>query len=329
MHIGITYDLRSEYLAAGYSEDDTAEFDHSDTIDGIASALAELGHRVDRIGNARQLIARLAKGDTWDLVFNICEGLYGLGREAQVPAILDVFRIPYTFGDPLVMSLCLHKGIAKTVVARGGLPTSRYLVVDRLSDLADLRLRYPLFAKPVAEGTGKGISAESCIFRRPDLLQACQRLLDRYRQPVLVEEFLSGREFTVGLLGTGHTAEVLGTMEVTLGPGAEPNAYSYKNKEQSENLVHYRLVRPEDDAEVESAEQIALDAWKLLGGRDAGRIDLRSDARGRPHFLEANPLAGLHPSHSDLPMLATLKGMSYLELISRIVESATQRISPA
>src|SRR5688572_11176822 len=115
MGIGITYDLRSEYLAAGYGEEETAEFDRPDTIDAIAAALGELGHQPDRIGNVRQLMARLVEGDRWDLVFNICEGLHGLGREAQVPAILDVYDVPYTFSDPLVMSLCLHKGLTKTV----------------------------------------------------------------------------------------------------------------------------------------------------------------------------------------------------------------------
>src|SRR5215510_14942613 len=163
MHIGITYDLRADYLALGYSEEETAEFDHGDTIDGIDGALCELGHTTDRVGNARQLVARLAAGDRWDLVFNICEGLHGLAREAQVPALLDVYGIPCTFSDALRMALCLHKGMTKDVVRAAGVPTPAFAVVERLEDLDGLALEYPLFAKPVAEGTGKGVSPASIL----------------------------------------------------------------------------------------------------------------------------------------------------------------------
>jgi D-alanine-D-alanine ligase len=160
-----------------------------------------------------------------------------------------------------------------------------------------------------------------------NLAPVCRQLLDRFRQPVLLEEYLPGREFTVGILGTGAEAEVLGTLEIELLPAAEPNVYSYVNKERSEELVTYKPGRPQDDAEVRRAEEIALSAWRALGGRDGGRIDLRSDRHGEPQFLEANPLAGLHPQHSDLPMIATAMGMSYVELISRIVASAAQRVT--
>src|SRR5436309_5222410 len=130
MKIGLTYDLRSEYLAAGYSDEETAEFDRAETIDALEGALRELGHQSDRIGHARQLIERLAAGDRWELVLNICEGLHGLAREAQVPAILDVYGIAYTFSDPLVMALSLHKGLTKTVLRDAGVPTPRFVVVE-------------------------------------------------------------------------------------------------------------------------------------------------------------------------------------------------------
>lgn len=325
MRIGITYDLRDEYLAEGYGAEVTAEFDRADTIDAIAAGLSELGHDVDRIGRARQLVSRLAAGDRWDLVFNICEGLKGPAREGQVPAILEAFDIPHTFADPLVMSLCLHKGLAKMVVERAGLPTPKSQVIESRDDLDSLSLDFPLFAKPVAEGTGKGISSASRITCREELTSVCDYLLDQFDQPVLIEEFLPGREFTVGIIGTGAKSAVLGTLEILLRPDAEPGVYSYFNKENSEELVEYRLVRP-DDNEVRIAEQIALAAWRALGCRDGGRIDLRSDRQGVPQFVEVNPLAGLHPSHSDLPMLATALGVSYVELLSHIVESALERV---
>jgi D-alanine-D-alanine ligase len=255
--------------------------------------------------------------------------MYGLGREAQVPAILDVYQIAYTFADPLVMSLSLHKGLTKTIVERAGVPTPKYLVVEQLADLERVEFDFPIFAKPVAEGTGKGVTPASRVASAVELAPVCRRLLDQYRQPVLLEEYLPGREFTVGLLGAGEEAQVLGTLEIILRPAAEPEVYSYVNKERCEDLVEYRLVHPDRDQEVRLAEEYALAAWRALGARDGGRIDLRSDGKGRPQFLEANPLAGLHPQHSDLPMLATAVGMPYVELIRRIVESAATRIAPS
>lgn len=329
MRLGLTYDLRSEYLAAGYGEEETAEFDRDDTIDSIEGALRELGHETDRIGNVRQLVGRLAAGDRWELVFNVCEGLRGPGREAVVPALLDAYDIPYTFADPLVLAVCLHKGLTKTVLREHELPTPRSMVVESAGSLGDVDghlLRYPLFIKPVSEGTGKGITAASKIADFDELISGCRDLLAKFRQPVLIEEFLPGREFTTALIGTGDDARVLGTMEIILLDAAEPEVYSYVNKERCEELVEYRLAHPETDPEVAATEALALAAWRALGGRDAGRIDIRSDASGQPQFIEANPLAGLHPQHSDLPIIATMVGMPYTELIRRIVDSAAARV---
>jgi D-alanine-D-alanine ligase len=326
MRVGLTYDLRAEYLAAGFGEEETAEFDRPDTVEAIELALKALGHETDRIGHVRQLVERLARGDRWDLVFNIAEGMYGIGREAQVPAVLDAYRIAYTFSDPLVMSLSLDKGMTKRVVREAGIPTPDFAVVHEPGDLEQVDLPFPVFAKPVAEGTGKGINAASKIRDRQGLLEIGRGLLERYRQPVLVERFLPGREMTVGIWGTGPKAEALGTLEIVLNPGAEAEVYSYVNKERCEELVEYRLVSAANDDEVARAEAIALRAWRVLGCRDAGRVDLRCDENGRPQFLEVNPLAGLHPQHSDLPMLCTALGIPYQRLIERIVESAATRV---
>lgn len=328
MRIGLTYDLRSEYLKAGFSEEETAEFDRESTVQALETAIRTIGHEPARIGNVRQLVERLAAGDRWDLVFNIAEGMYGLAREAQVPAVLDAYAIPYTFSDPLVMALSLHKGLTKTVVAAAGVPTPRFALVERPEDVAKVDLKYPLFAKPVAEGTGKGVSGKSVIEDPAALEQVCRDLLKRFAQPVLVEEFLPGREFTVGLLGTGAKARALGTLEIVLREGAEPNVYSYENKELCEERVDYPLVRAEDDPVVCQAEQTALRAWRALSCRDAGRIDLRCDAAGVPCFIEVNPLAGIHPEHSDLPILCTQLGIPYVDLVKEIVNSASERVHP-
>ncbi len=326
MRIGLTYDLRSEYLAQGYTEEETAEFDREETVDRIDAALRDLGYRTDRIGNVRQLVGRLAAGDRWDLVFNICEGLAGGARESQVPAVLEAYGIPVTFADASVMALCMNKAWSKLVVLNAGVPTPQHAVVSSIADIRGVRLPMPVFVKPIAEGTGKGTEAASIVHDRQALDAQCRKLLERFRQPVLVETFLSGREFTVGIVGSGAQARVLGTLEIVLRAQAEANVYSYVNKEDCESLVEYRLVTPRRDPLVGRVEQVALAAWQALGCRDAGRIDLRCNDHDRPNFIEANPLAGLHPEHSDLPMIATKVGMPYVELIRSIVVSASQRL---
>jgi len=323
MNIGLVYDLRSEYLAEGYGEEETAEFDKEDTIEALQGGLTELGFEVERIGSAKSLVAALAAGRRWDLVFNIAEGLRGSGREALVPALLDAYDIPYTFSDPLVMALCLDKAACKRVVRDLGLPTPDFALVRTEKDIAAVSLPYPVFAKPVAEGTGKGVCAASRAGDRRELAAVCRVLLKRFKQPVLVEEYLPGREFTVGIAGTGELARPLGVMEVSLSGQAEPGAYSYSNKANFEALVQYLPV--EGPAAKESME-LALGVWRGLGCRDGGRVDIRLDGAGRASFLEVNPLAGLNPVISDLPILCNMNGVSYQDLLRMIVQSALERM---
>jgi D-alanine-D-alanine ligase len=326
MTIGLTYDLRSAYLAEGFSEEETAEFDRDDTIAAIESTLRSLGHHTERIGHSRQLAAALVAGRRWDLVFNIAEGMYGIGREAQVPVLLDMYGIPYTFSDPMVMSLSLHKGMTKHVIRDAGVPTSDFSVVTTPEEAGSVRFAPPYFVKPVAEGTGKGVTPQSIVRHRNDLEAACRRLIEAFRQPVIVEPYLPGREFTTGIVGTGSRARVLGTIEVHLLDTAEPGVYSYVNKEECESRVVYALRRAEDDPVVAEAEAVALAAWRALGCRDAGRLDLRCNDQGHPLFIEVNPLAGIHPEHSDLPIICNQLGIPYRELIDTIVQSAATRL---
>lgn len=323
MNIGLTYDLRSDYLAEGYGEEETAEFDKEDTIEALRQGLAAMGFEVEAIGSARRLVEALAAGKRWDLVFNIAEGLRGSGREALVPALLDAYDIPYTFSDPLVMALCLDKAACKRVVRDLGLPTPDFALVRTEKDIAAVNLPYPLFAKPVAEGTGKGVCAASRAGDRRELAAVCRALLKRFRQPVLVEAYLPGREFTVGVAGTGDLARPLGVMEVRLSGQAEPGAYSYSNKANFESLVRYLPVEGE---EAEEAMALALSVWRGLGCRDGGRVDIRQDAAGHASFIEVNPLAGLNPVISDLPILCNMNGVSYRDLLRMIVQSALERL---
>lgn len=323
LKIGLTYDLRDDYLKEGYGLEETAEFDLPDTIEAIEKVILDNGFQADRIGNIKALTRRLAKGDRWDLVFNIAEGMYGFGREAQVPALLEAYNLPYTFSDPLGNAVTLHKGITKQIIRDFGIPTPDFAVVSSVKEIENIHLPFPLFAKPVAEGTGKGITALSKITSRKNLQKVCKDLLKTFRQPVLVETYLPGREFTVGILGTGQDARALGALEVILKPDAEKNAYSYENKEHYDKLVDYVLVH---DDEAQKAMEISLMAWRALDLKDAGRIDLRSNVHGVPHFMEVNSLAGLNPVRSDLPILCSKIGMSYHRLISAIIKSALKRV---
>lgn len=322
MRIGVTYDLRSDYLAMGMSEEETAEFDSEVTIAAICAALDALGHESERIGNVRRLAERLVAGDRWDAVFNICEGVKGVAREAQVPALLDAYDIPYVFSDPLTLALALDKGMAKHVVRDRGVPTPDFAVIATAADIGRVALPYPLFLKPVAEGSGKGVGENSRVRNADELRRTAARLLEKFRQPVLVETFLPGREFTVGITGTGEDAAVLGTMEVVWTEKASAHGYGYENKEHFEDRMVYRPAR---DDEAKRAEQVALAAWRALRCRDGGRVDLRSDAGGQPHFMEVNPLAGLNPERSDLVFIARFEGISYQTIIARIMASFLKR----
>ncbi len=321
--IGLTYDLRDDYLSLGYSEEDTAEFDRRDTIDAIERAIQGCGHNTQRIGHIKKLTERLVNGDKWDLVFNIAEGLKGLSREAQVPAILDAYGIPYTFSDAVVMGLTLHKGYTKNIIRDSGIPTADFAVIASLDELDMVSLPYPLFAKPIAEGTGKGINSSSKADSRNELNSLVASLLTRYNQPVLIETYLPGREFTVGIVGSGRKAESVGVVEIILRKSAEESAYSYINKERCEDFVEYRKV---NDSMSKEAEEVALNSWITLGCRDAGRVDVRADSYGTVNFIEVNPLAGLHPEHSDLPIICSAYGISYSSLIERIINEALTRV---
>ncbi|MBN2299101.1 MAG: D-alanine--D-alanine ligase [Deltaproteobacteria bacterium] len=324
MKIGITYDLRDDYLKQGYSAEETAEFDREDTIQAIDEALNSLGFETDRIGNVMDLVKSLASGHKWDLVFNIAEGLSGISREAQVPALLDAYRIPYTFSDPLVLALTLDKGLTKTIIRQAGIATADFSVVKDASDIDKISLPFPLFAKPVAEGTGKGISDASRIESKQELAAACSHLLKQFRQPVLVETYLPGREFTAGIVGTDGDARIVGVMEVLFKNNHTGDTiYSYANKANYEEVIEYRI--PEAEA-IQKCSDLALKSWKVLGCRDGGRIDIRMDSDGIANFIEVNPLAGLNPVHSDLPIMCRLQGIPYREIIEHIVQSAMKRI---
>jgi D-alanine-D-alanine ligase len=322
MRIGVTFDLRSDYLAMGYGAEETAEFDSETTIAAICGALDGLGYRPVRIGSIRRLAERLVAGERWDAVFNICEGMHGAAREAQVPALLDAYEIPYVFSDPLTLSLALDKAMAKRIVRDCGVPTPEFVTVEDAREAAEISLPFPLFAKPVSEGSGKGVDAKSRVRDGDELVRVVQDLVARFHQPVIVERFLPGREFTVGITGTGDAARALGVLEVELTDLRDGHGYGYEHKEHFEEKIVYRLA---EDAAAQGAADVALAAWRALRCRDGGRVDIRYGDDGRAYFLEANPLAGLNPERSDLVFIAGFKGIDYRALIGRIMQSFVRR----
>ena len=321
MRVALVYDLRDDYRALGFSEEEVAEFDSAETIDWLATAIEALGFEPVRVGRGQALAARLVAGERYDLVFSIAEGVRGRCREAQVPALCEMFDQPYLFSDALTLAVSLDKAVAKRLVRDAGVPTPAFIVAEAQSDVADWDA-YPAFVKPLAEGTGKGCEAGSLVHDARELQAAVARVTERFRQPALVERFLSGREFTVGIVGNGGEARVLGVCEILLNPTAEENVYSLLNKEHCEDLVTYARA---DDAEAKLAGTRALEAYHALQCRDAARIDFRSDGQGEPCFLEANPLAGLHPTHSDLPILAEQNGIAFAALSGMILDAGLGR----
>ena len=254
MKVGLTFDLRSWYIDRGYSMDETAEFDKQETVDALENSLKQMGYETEPVGNAFQLIEALAAGKRWDIVFNIAEGLYGDGRESVVPAILDQYKIPYVFSGPVIMGLSLNKHLAKLVVAAAGVPVSPGCLITELKDLGKCNLKYPLFVKPVSEGTGKGITEKSLVNSSSELKKMVEWILSEFKQPALVEEYLPGREFTVGIVGYGDEAIAIGGMEVMC---ANNLPYSVEVKENYQNYCKYK---PLDADIIDECKSVALRA---------------------------------------------------------------------
>ncbi len=307
----------------GYSPEEVAEFDSEETVAAIETTLNELGYTTERIGNIFELTKALAAGKRWDLVFNIAEGLRGKGREAQVPALLEAWNIPFTFSDSFLMALTLDKAATKSILSRHGVRVGHFTEIKDSRDLKNNSFEFPLFLKPIAEGTGKGIRGKSTANSLVELTELANNLLAEFKQPVLAEELLPGREFTVGIWGTDEKAEVIGIIEIVFNNPHGDRIYNYETKAHYQELVTYKPCHEPIAAEI--AYQ-ALTAYKSLGCRDAGRVDIRLDKHDKPVFIEINPLAGLNPIDSDLPILSRMHGVDYKTLINKIVTSATARI---
>lgn len=327
---------------ASSSDDLYAEWDSASTIDAIASALAAYGD-VIRL-QATPDFPALLRAEKPDLVFNIAEGLYGVNREAHVPAICEFLGVPYSGSDPFTLSLCLDKARAKEILSYHRVPTAPFLLVDSAEDLdhllgGALELSppseiMPLFVKPVHEGSSKGITEKNFVRNADELEAQVRLLLDTYQQPVLVEEFLPGAEFTCGVLGNGADARVLPIVGMNFGAlpqGAVP-IYGFEAKwiwdRPDQPLEIFECPAPVSDTLRTAIERVVLRAYRVLGCRDWSRIDVRLDADGVPNVVEVNPLPGILPDPADnscLPKAARAAGMSYEELIQSCLLHAAER----
>ncbi len=333
--VGIAYDLKSDFERAAQKlagegelpEDAFEEYDSEATVAALEDALSSNGYQSRRLGSGRAFLSRIMS-EPGDIVFNIAEGYGTRSREAHVPSALEMLGVPYTHSDPLTLALTLDKAMAKRVVAAAGVPTPRFAVVEHIDDARGLDLAYPRIAKPLFEGSSMGIRKHSRVTNHEDFMELIGELLHLYREPVLVEEFASGPEFTVGILGTGATASVIGAMEIVpRNCSAAEFVYSLEVKRNYLEEVAYHVPPKRPTELVRQVENVALAAYRALGCRDVARVDVRLSEDGDPKFLEVNPLPGLNPVTGDLVILARGNGISYHELIGRIVDNARARQS--
>ena len=325
LKVGITYNLKKDF-SQGENQpvDFLEEFDSEETIDTIRKVLESEGHEVIKLSGDTGLIDRLRQASV-DIVFNIAEGLQGRNREAHIPALLEFLNIPYTGSDPLTLSLTLDKAMAKRVVMSQNIPTPRFKKVERIEDLDGLDLRYPLFVKLCYEGSSKGVRLDSKILDPQSLEKKTRDLLKTYDSPLIVEEFVKGPEFTVGVLGN-EDPFVLGVMQIEIkGKPPEESIYSLEIKREWEEKVRYHCPPLIGQDLLKKIEEVALRSYRALECRDVSRVDIRVGEDHTPYFLEINPLPGLSPVYGDLVIMARSTGWDYARLVKTIFHHALKR----
>jgi len=325
LKVGFAFNVKRIHPDLAGEQDDEAEYDAPETLQAIREAIASHGHEVVDLEATSDLPLVLASTPV-DVVFNIAEGFRGRSRESQVPALLELLDIPYTGSDPAALSVSLDKALAKRMVRTHGVLTPDYVVLSTGKERLPREMqRFPLIVKPVAEGTSKGVTAKSVVHDEPELREVARELLGKYRQPALVEQYIAGREFTVGLIGE-RRPRVLPAMEIVFLDGTDPTpVYSFDMKQEWSKRIRYEVPARLSPRESERLERSARECFSALGCRDVARVDFRMDAQGRIFFIESNPLPGLAPGWSDLVLIAQAAGISYRDLIGEILSFAIRR----
>jgi D-alanine-D-alanine ligase len=324
LRVGFAYNVKRVRPEVDGSNDDEAEYDSPKTLQAIRDAIASYGHEVVDMEANSELAAKLAQSGV-DLVFNVAEGLRGRNREAHVPALCELLDLPYTGSDPATLSIALDKGLAKRVVRQENVLTPAFMLMTTGKERLKGDMRFPLIVKPVAEGSSKGVMPKSVVKTEAELREAAREMAARYRQPALVEEYITGREFTVGLLGE-RRPRVLPPMEIVFTDRTDAlPVYSFEHKLDWNDRVRYEVPPKIEPSLQRRMEEAARDVFTALGCRDVARIDFRLDEEGRLYFLECNPLPGLTPGWSDLCLIAQAAGMDYRTLIGEIMSGAVRR----
>ncbi|MCB9703275.1 MAG: ATP-grasp domain-containing protein [Myxococcales bacterium] len=324
LRVGLIFNLKRVQAEKSGAHDDEAEFDSPKTVAAIREAIESYGHDVVELEATRELPTILPAAAI-DVAFNIAEGFAGRSREALVPALLELLGIPYTGSDPATLSLALDKAMAKRIVREAGVATAPFLVMSTGREKLPRGFTFPALAKPLAEGSSKGVGANCVVASEAELRALVKDLLGKYRQPVLCESFLSGREFTVGVLGE-RRPRVLPPMEIVfLDPEISHPIYSFDAKVDFSDKIRYDTPAKVDPELGRQLEAAAKAVFAALDCRDVARIDFRLDAAGRVNFIECNPLPGLTPGWSDLVMIAKSAGLDYRGLIGEILAPAIRR----
>ena len=325
LRVGFAYNVKRIMPTADALEDSEAEYDSPSTLQAIREAIASWGHEVVDLEATPELPSLLASTPL-DLVFNVAEGLKGRNRESQVPALLELLDIPYTGSDPATLSIALDKGLAKKIVRQHGIHTPDFQVMNTGKERLQREFtKFPLIVKPVAEGSSKGVVSKSVCHSESELREVVREIVEKYQQPGLVEEYISGREFTVGLLGEKRP-KVLPPMEIVFLDKAERTpVYSFQHKLDWNDRIRYDVPANLDPGQLERLKAASRAAFMALGCRDVARMDFRMDEKGRFYFLECNPLPGLTPGWSDLVLIAQGGGMDYRTLIGEILSGAIRR----
>jgi len=330
MKVGLCFNLKKDTPSSSPS-DLYAEWDDPETIEAVRSALA-LRHEVFLIEGDVDAFEKLRTLRP-EIVFNMAEGLQGRSREAQIPAMLEMLGIPYSGSDPLTLALCLDKGMAKEVLSHHRIPNAPFAVLEALQKNA--LPSFPLMVKPLAEGSSKGIRNAALVRTPKELKEQIAQILEIYQQPALVERYLPGREFTVGLLGNGKELRVLPIVEIQFDqlPDHINPIYSYEAKwiwDTVEKPLEIFVCPARIPARLErKIKDLCKAAFRALRCRDWCRIDVRLDESGEPLILELNPLPGILPdpaANSCFPKAARAAGMSYEELINEVLDIACRRV---
>jgi D-alanine-D-alanine ligase len=324
LKVGFTFNVKRVAPDLAGEMDDEAEYDSPKTLQAIREAIASYGHEVVDLEATQDLPLQLASTPV-DIVFNIAEGFKGRSRESQVPSLLELLDIPYTGSDPAALSVSLDKAVAKRVVRTHGILTPDYLVLNTGKERLPRELGFPLLVKPVAEGTSKGVTKKSIVRDEGELRDVARELIAKYRQPALAEQYIAGREFTVGLLGE-RRPRVLPPMEIVFLDHSDPTPiYSFEMKQDWNDRIRYDVPAKLAAREVDRLERAGREVFAALGCRDVARIDFRLDDQGRIFFIECNPLPGLTPGWSDLVLIAQAAGIEYRALIGEILSNAIRR----